>query len=251
MIGGPRAWRWTEGFLGLLFPPQCVWCQLPVAPSQRFCLHCQRRFASDYYRCQKCAAPLPSVLPNADCVRCRDRRWRFEAVYTLAPYRGDMRRAVIMIKRKRYEPLRRGLAELLGDRLMGCFSASRPPTLVPVPYHWSHGFSTAADTAELIAWGIAAQTSWPVAPRAVRRVRKTAKQGVLTWAQRRGNVRRAFAIRRPSDIRGRHVIIVDDVFTSGATAAELARVLLRGGAAAVSVAVIARATGVRDSTGVE
>lgn len=276
--GGRIASQWAGSFVDLLFPPQCVWCQRPTRIGQRLCHSCRQRFLNDYYRCQKCAAPLPKVLPNNDCVLCRAGKWRFSTVVTLATYRGDMRRAVIMMKRKRFEPLRRAMADLLGEKLQqqwwpthrlnsssgveessnadGSHAAATPavansPVLVPVPYHWSHGFSSAADTAELLAHGIATQTTWPVVQGAVRRVRKTAKQGVLTWAERKANVHKAFALKSAQEIRGRQVLLVDDVFTSGATAAELTRILLRGGAAGVSIAVVARATGVRESPGME
>jgi ComF family protein len=270
MIAYQAAERLVDGFVDLLFPPQCVWCHVPSSIGERLCDACRQRFVSNYYRCQKCAAPLPRVLPNADCIRCRAGKWRFDRVYALAPYRGDMRRAVIMMKRRRFEPLRRALADLLGEKLLAEFNScaeaikanalpgndvdehateagSQLPVLVPVPYHWSHSFSTAADTAELLAYGISQRTSWPVVRSAIGRVRKTAKQGVLTWAERKVNVRQAFAMKAPQLIEKRHVLLVDDVMTSGATTAELSRLLLKAGAMRVSVVVAARASGVRES----
>jgi len=275
---GQELW---DGFADLLFPPQCVWCQVPTQRHQRLCPACRKRFVSNYYRCRKCATPLPSVLPNADCVRCRAGKWRFSSVITLAPYRGQMRQAVIMMKRKRFEPLRRAVAELLAEKLLQEFFADTPilspqllatpvdvtpfetaaalapasssplPILVPVPYHWTHGFSSAADTASVLARDIAAYTHWPLVTGAVRRQRKTAKQGLLSWSDRTRNVRRAFAMRAPQLVQGRQVLLVDDVLTSGATAAELTRLLLSAGALQVTVVVAARGTGVRESRSVE
>ncbi len=265
----------VESTVDLLFPPQCAWCHVPAGIDQRLCQACRGRLVSEYYRCQKCAAPLPRVLPNADCVRCRTGKWRFTSVITLAPYRGDMRRAVIMMKRKHHEPLRRAIADLLGEKLWATFPSALsidrptlplkgtsgilndgtgthlPPLLVPVPYHWSHGFSSAADTAELLAFGIAERTRWPVVRGAVRRVRKTAKQGVMSWNERKANVRKAFVVNATELLLERQVLLVDDVLTSGATAAELSRILLAAGAASVSVVVAARATGVRESPAME
>jgi ComF family protein len=276
VILGSRAEELCGGLADLLFPPQCAWCHCPTRRHERLCAACRTRFVSSYYRCRKCASPLPPVLPNTDCVRCREGKWRFDSVITLAPYRGQMREAVIMMKRKRFEPLRRALAELLAEKLLNEFaiggehpddptpteepisdhpvrqaSLSGPPVVVPVPYHWSHGFSSAADTASVLARGIAATTRWPLVTGAVRRQRKTSKQGVLSWADRASNVRRAFAIRLPALVEGRHVVLIDDVLTSGATAAELTRLLLSAGAVQVTVAVAARGTGVRESRGVE
>ena len=236
--------------LDLLYPPECVWCQTPAELNQRLCAACKSRFLSRYYRCQKCAAPLPQVLPNEDCSRCRAAKWRFAHVVALATYRGDMRRAVIMMKRRRFEPLRRAMAELLADQLrLEPILSTHPPLLIPVPYHWSHAFSMATNTAELLAQGIAARIGWPIDQTAVGRTRKTSKQGMLSWAERKTNVRRAFAVRAPARVQGRQIWLVDDVMTSGATTAELTRQLLKAGAAVVNVAVVARGTGVRESPG--
>lgn len=234
--------------LDLLYPPECVWCQTPADLNQRLCAACHARFLSRYYCCQKCAAPLPPVLPNKDCSRCRAAKWRFSHVVALATYRGDMRRAVIMMKRRRFEPLRRAMAELLADQLrLEPILPAHPPLLIPVPYHWSHAFSTATNTAELLAQGIAARIGWPIDQSAVRRSRKTAKQGMLSWAERKINVRHAFTVRAPARVQGRQIWLVDDVMASGATTAELARQLLKAGAAVVNVAVVARGTGMRES----
>lgn len=234
--------------LDLLYPPECVWCQSPTDLNQRLCATCSSRFLTRYYCCQKCAAPLPQVLPNKDCSRCRAAKWRFTHVVALATYRGEMRRAVIMMKRRRFEPLRRAMAGLLAEQLrLEPVSSAQPPLLIPVPYHWSHAFSTATNTAELLAQGIAAKIGWPIDQSAVQRTRKTAKQGMLSWTERKTNVRRAFTIRAPARVRGRQIWLVDDVMTSGATSAELARQLLKAGAAVVNVAVVARGTGVRES----
>ncbi|MCA9134105.1 MAG: hypothetical protein KDA45_13150, partial [Planctomycetales bacterium] len=285
-----------HSLLSLLYPPECTWCGQATAFHCRLCPACRQLFVSNYYRCQRCATPLPSVVPNQDCFRCREAKWRFSRVLTLGPYRGELRQAVILMKKPRFELLRRALGELLAEQVLdsdtapaakiapgdapapqhpaasadGLSQANGPstgqgrlpaarqargespagelaPWLVPVPNHWSHGFSSAANTAESLARAIARPTGWRVATRIVGRIRKTAKQGMLSWTERKRNVRGAFAINRTQGLSGRHVMLVDDVLTSGATAAELSRLLLKAGAARVSVLVIARGTGARES----
>ena len=143
---------------------------------------------------------------------------------------------------------RRAMADLLGQQLLlEPQHAAALPLLIPVPYHWSHAFSSSANTSELLAQGIATTCRWSVAQRIVRRTRKTSKQGLLSWAERKTNVRHAFSVHAPNALQGRQVWLVDDVMTSGATTAELARLLLKAGAAQVNVAVVARGTGVRES----
>jgi ComF family protein len=254
-----RASVGMKSLLGLLYPPECVWCGEPTAFEQRLCDACRRVFVSDYYRCQKCATPLPSVVPNRDCFRCRDAHWRFSKVVTLGPYRGKLREAVILMKKPSFEPLRQAFGILLAEALLpertsghehdddGVTNGEEQPLIVPVPNHWTHGFSAAADTADSLARAVAAHTGWPVAARIVRRIRKTAKQGMLTWSERKNNVRSAFEIRSSTKLIGRHVMLVDDVLTSGATAAELAKLLTKAKAARVTIVVAARGTGVRES----
>lgn len=205
---------------------------------------------SDYYRCARCANPLPTVVPRDGCFRCRDSGWKFSRVLTLGPYRGRLREAVILSKKRSYETLRIGLAQLLVERLHAEDqlqpSSSLAPLLVPVPNHWTHSFSRAAPTASSLAFAIGRLTQISVTTNLVRRTRKTAKQGMLSWTERKQNVRGAFEINRAKILSGRHVWLIDDVLTSGATAAELSRCLLQAGAEDVSVMVIARGTGAKD-----
>ncbi|MEZ6077918.1 MAG: hypothetical protein R3C56_20275 [Pirellulaceae bacterium] len=107
-------------------------------------------------------------------------------------------RAIISMKRNRFEPLRRAMADLLGQQLLlEPQHTDALPLLIPVPYHWSHAFSSSTNTAELLAQGIATTSGWPIAQRIVRRIRKTSKQGMLSWAERKTNVRHAFSVKSP------------------------------------------------------
>ncbi len=230
----------------MICPSECVWCERPTSQGIYFCAACLPLFLSDYYRCQRCASPLPTVVPNETCSRCDAAKWHFTAVVTLGPYRGRLREAVIQMKKKRHELLRRAVGGLMAVELCKQFESTLP-LLLPVPNHWTRNFVRSICQASSLAQAIAAETGWPVVTRVVRRRRKTAKQGMLSWTERTKNVRGAFCIKASAKLRGRHIIVVDDVLTSGATADEIAKLLLANGAARVSVAVAARGTGARES----
>lgn len=232
----------------LLCPTECVWCEVPTVEEETFCADCRLVFVSDYYRCRRCASPLPPVVPNNRCARCDAARWRFSEVVTLGPYRGRLREAVILMKKRRHELLRRGMGLLVAEMLQGCdFGAT--PLLVPVPNHWSRNLLRGVCPASSLAQAISIGTNWPVASGVVSRRRKTAKQGMLSWTERKQNVRGAFVVpdRAVPRIKHQSIVVVDDVLTSGATANEIARLLLKHGAAKVSVAVVARGTGAREA----
>jgi ComF family protein len=121
-------------------------------------------------------------------------------------------------------------ADMLGDGAV----------LVPVPLHrwrlWRRGYNQAA----LLAVAIARRSGNPVAVDALQRIRATDSSRGMSRSQRAANVRGVFRVARPAAIKGRRVVLVDDVLTTGATVAACTRMLLRGGAAQVDVLTWAR-----------
>ena len=242
----------SKSLAEFLFPPECVWCRKLVARGGgAICEECQGVLVGDYYRCRKCATPLPNVVPNDDCFRCREAKWRFDRVVTLGPYRAQLRDAVIRMKRPANELLRRVVAELMTQQLVQDLGEESLTTgkvvLLPVPNYWTHSFMGAADAAGSLATQVSKHTGLPCLTRMLRRIRKTDKQGMLSWSERAKNVRGAFEIADAEVVKGSHVIVVDDVLTSGATCAEIASRLKRAGAYQVTILVAARGTGAKES----
>lgn len=229
----------------MAFPPECAFCQDPVDLDENLCQDCRQYLVSDRYCCQRCAMPLPRVLPNQDCSRCRQHHWHFSRVIALGHYQGKLREAVILCKKIRFENLRYALTKEIANRLKlhvpGLFADQ--VVILPVPNHWTRIFARTAPTARSLAQMLGGQTGWPVLTRIVSRIRTTRKQGMLSLAERQQNVRGAFRLIRAKSLTGRHVLIVDDVLTSGATANELAKQVRLAKPADISVVAIARATG--------
>jgi ComF family protein len=229
----------------LVYPPECAFCSAAVPQDQRLCGRCTQQLVSSAHRCQRCAMPLPEVLPNDDCIHCRKIDWRFSRVIALGSYRGRLKEAVILCKKLRCESLRFALALQMVEQVRARIPETehQAPLLIPIPNHWTRAFSRAAPTANRLADLMSRSTGWPVATGMVVKVRKTLKQGMLSASERRKNVRGAFLKKSAESLRGRHVVIVDDVLTSGATANEVARQLWRCHPKDVSVTVIARGAG--------
>lgn len=220
-------------------------CQIPVDLGRRLCSECQEQLVSQRYCCRRCAMPLPKVLPNDSCSRCRHHRWRFSRIVALGHYQGRLREAVILCKKIRFENLRHVLALELSNRLRQQLPtlADQNVVILPVPNHWTRVFARTAPTACSLAQLLGSHSRWPVLTRIVRRIRRTRKQGMLSLTERRQNVHGAFRIIRPHLLTGRHVLIVDDVLTSGATADELAKQVRLANPSDITVVAIARATG--------
>jgi ComF family protein len=180
------------------------------------------------------------------CGVCRRVKQVFERAIAFGSYDGVLRDLIHLLKYENVRPaalvLGRRLAEVLAE-LPENFR-SEPPVVIPVPLHPSRLRQRGFNQAELIAraalnlqpWGVRSAIN---ATALVRR-RATGTQTGLTPHQRRQNIRGAFRLRRVNEIAGRDIVLVDDVFTTGTTVTECARVLLRGGARGVWVATVAR-----------
>lgn len=139
------------------------------------------------------------------------------------------------------EPLSAAIAELAGERLGMSIAAWRPDLVLPVPMHWFRRWRTGTNSAAIVAERLAARLHARLALRLVSRRRHTRPQSGLSPPERLANVRGAFRLRRKALVSGRRVLVVDDILTTAATSNEIARLLIRAGAAEVAVAVIARA----------
>jgi ComF family protein len=152
-----------------------------------------------------------------------------------------MKELIHRFKYGRNVRLRRPLALLMAAELAAYVGEVAPDLLVPVPLHrrrlrW-RGFNQSVLLGEVatVRWGI------PLCPDALRRVRQTGEQTALDARAREGNVRGAFEVARPELVQGRRILILDDVYTTGSTVRECARVLKRSGSGEVFVATVARA----------
>ena len=166
-------------------------------------------------------------------------------------YEGGLRELIHLLKYNSVRPaakvLGRLLAEALAELELGFEQLTfeqLPILVIPVPLYKSKRRQRGFNQAELIAR--AALKLRPeserlqLGPDILLRTRDTASQIGLTSHQRRANLRGAFAVARAAEVTGREVILVDDVYTTGATATECAQVLRRAGAAKVWVATVAR-----------
>jgi ComF family protein len=170
----------------------------------------------------------------------------FARAVAYGSFDGGLRELIHLLKYALVLPaanvLGRMLAEATAD--LDFNLASGPVLVVPVPLHRKRLRQREFNHAELIARAAikiaAAPDRFSVSSSVLERKRETSSQTGLTSSQRRENVRGAFAVSRPDILKGREVLVVDDVYTTGATVSECARVLRRGGASRVWVATVAR-----------
>jgi len=195
--------------------------------------------------CAACDAALP-YLPTAHCPVCALPTWdgaicghclhnppHFKRTVAAYSYAFPLDKLVLAFKYS--EKLH--LAHSLGDRLAQAVVV-RPDCVVAMPLHPARLRERGFNQSLQLARHIGRRLDIPVLPHACQRVRNTASQSTLPWKERSRNMRKAFS--STAEVSGKHVAVVDDVMTTGATLNELARVLLNAGASEVSAWVVAR-----------
>ncbi|TCJ18170.1 ComF family protein [Parasulfuritortus cantonensis] len=179
-------------------------------------------------RCPVCAMPTPGGAVCGACLKRAPAYDRTEAVFRYA-FPAD-----VLVQRLKY-----GGQTVLAGYLAGLMAPSaRPDLIVAMPLHPHRLRERGYNQAALLAGHLARRLALPFAATACRRLRDTPPQVDLPVKARRRNLRGAFDC--TMDLAGRHVALVDDVMTSGASLDELARVVKRAGAAEVSAWVVAR-----------
>ncbi len=252
----PSHWirRAAEGLFCVLFPADCRICgepllnisRLPVCPGclgamepvhGKVCSICGERVLSSY------ALTDPDGLMR--CPLCRRVDRPFERAVAYGSYDDGLRELIHLLKYNGVRPA----AEVLGRMLAETIVALEPEfeqdevLVVPVPLYKAKRRPRSFNQAELImrsALKHLGNTQLQLAIDILQRVRETRSQIGLTAHQRRENLRGAFAVSSAGEVTGREVLVVDDVYTTGTTVSECARILKRAGAARVWVATVAR-----------
>jgi len=218
------SWRQVDKILDAIFPPRCLLCGTPNAGGPA---------------CPGCLGDLPWLGAGG---QVSPAGWHFGPAAAALSYEYPVDRLIVAAKFGRRVPVARGLGELMALRMPEL--SQSPEAVVPVPLHWRREAERGFNQAEEIARSLCRARQWPLRSDLCRRVRPTPEQSALGAVDRRKNLYGAFALRRPDSLRGfRHVMIVDDVVTTGATAEAVAEVLGQAGVQQVTLWTVARTPG--------
>ena len=237
--------RTTAGGLAdLILPQVCCGCEAGEVSTGGLCGACNIQLldlVSTGY-CPRCGATLgPNVPVRQDgCFACPNPLPRFETVVRLGPYASPLREAILDLKYRRRETMRRRLGRMLAHALIARHEERPFDLVMPIPMHWRRRLGRSCDHARLISQTVGRELGLPVGHELIR-IRHTPQQVHLPRSRRIENVRRAFAVTDTACVEGANILLIDDVTTTGATANEATRTLLAGGASKVTLAVVAKA----------
>jgi len=212
--------------------------EISRVPVCRSCLREPAPLEAEFF-CVSCRTPFRNSFPldeEGRCALCRNGLRGFDAAYCYGAYEGALRKLIHLYKYGRIQTLARPLGELL---LRALPRDERFDVITPVPLHWRRRWQRGFNQAELLARMVAMRTGMPAAG-LLRRVRATSVQAGLSNTNRRRNVAAAFRCHRSGRAKGQRILLVDDVMTTGSTAAACAAALKRAGAERVALLTVAR-----------
>ena len=224
-------WRWLGA---RLCPPRCLVCRETAAAGADLCAACRDALPWNDRACLRCALPLPGA--DASCGACLRRPPPLRAAHAAFVYGFPLDRLLPRFKFHRDLAAGRLLAGAMAERFA---ALPRPDALLAVPLHRARLRRRGYDQALELATPLARALGLPLRTGVLLRTRDTAPQSELDAGARRRNLRGAFAV-APGTVPPAHVVLVDDVMTTGATLHAAAKALRRAGVAHVDAWVCAR-----------
>ena len=236
---------WYRQAIRFVLPVACIGCgrSLTTDPIPFFCQDCWNQIVPlTGPSCSRCDQPFvsPAAIsstPDHQCQNCLERPPAYQRAWTLFPYLPPLQGAICAFKYRGKFSLGTPLGTLMAGAL--------PPELdvdliVPVPLYAARLRGREFNQSLLLADRLSRHLKKPVSVSCLIRVLPTDPQTTLTRQERLRNLRQAFAVREPDLFAARRILLVDDVFTTGTTLNECAKVLLQSGAESVSAVTLAR-----------
>ncbi len=232
-----------HALLDVILPPICHICHsfIPNAGTLHICQTCHDRLPLvSLPLCTLCGIPFSGTGNDHRCGACTLQPPHFDSARAHFLYEGPIRDLIHAFKYNRKTHLRYPLALLVLEGISGVIADHDPNLIVPVPLHRSRLRQRGFNQAVLLGRVLSRHLALPMAPAALVRTRATEPQIELSAAERRANVRGAFAVKEPERIAGKSILLLDDVMTTGSTMDECAKELKKAGASAVIAVTIAR-----------
>ncbi len=230
----------------ILFPPQCVICDkvLELNVADCICVDCKERLRAcvNQVCCEKCGKPIVSFGTKQRCYRCLNATsGHFDKIASAYIYDAPVRESIVRYKSKGIQSYAKTYADILNIALGQHYTDLPFDFICAAPSHRKKTVYQGFDNVELICRYLSKETGIPFRKGTIKKIRKTAKQTTLGFAERLENLRNSMTVPLPESIAGKRVLLIDDVCTTGATIVECSRALKSAGAKSVHALTLATA----------
>ena len=221
-------------FQDLLFPKLCVGCK---KSGTLLCDQCAPKIQFIYTQiCPICHRPAIGGITHAGCKS----PWGLDGLVSISYYKGPTRSLIRQLKYHHVTIVQELIGQLLDSYLRHESIHFPPAIIVPIPLHQTSQARRGYNQAEIIASQVATHLQLPILATLLKRTSATTSQTRLSQTERQANVKGAFQLATTENIKGASFILIDDVFTTGATLREAAKVLKRAGAKQVFAITLAQ-----------
>ena len=225
--------------LDFLLPPTCPVCH-KKGIEDGLCPKCfsELEFIGTQ-KCSVCGQPLDAIVPGmAVCGKCLKDPPHFRQAEAVFKYNDTSKKLILAYKHGDHIELTELFVKWMATNSKALIEKN--DILIPVPLHWKRLLKRKYNQSALLAQRLAKRYGKEYAPLVLVRKKATPSQGHLSPKERKKNVTGVFEVKRPEQIQGKAILLIDDVFTTGATVGECAKVLLKAGAKSVDVLTLAR-----------
>lgn len=233
--------------LNLVYPPKCVFCGVRLSPkASRFvCAECANTlpYTKVYARCKRCGKPIARTQSDI-CRQCRTEKQYITRKTAAFVYADAAKRAVLTFKKERNAGNADTLADYIAQMVRTDFKGIEFDYVVSVPPRKKNFTDENYDQAARLARAVSLKISVPYLKGVMQQTSKIRKQSTLSYSDRARNVKGKFAVVKPSYIKNKTLLIIDDVCTSGSTLNECGRVLKDSGAYRIYAATLTTVPGI-------
>ncbi|MBU1043633.1 MAG: ComF family protein [Candidatus Omnitrophica bacterium] len=231
--------------IDLIYPRFCVFCHSKLNSNSDYNLCSQCALEINPIKapfCLKCGAKLDqlSQIRYNGCNRCSNKKYHFDQVLSACKYKGMVKHCIHLFKYKRKRKTKNILSDILIRFLNENFCPKNIDLITAVPLHKhklrDRGFNQSDLIADKISTALGIESSLDN----LCRIKKTVSQVTLNAQQRQLNILGAFSCKNPEEFKNKRILLIDDIFTTGSTLDECARVLKQSGAKEVTCLTIAR-----------
>ena len=235
--------KFIHRFIDFIFPQRCLCCGKVIHSDDSLCVDCFERinFITAPF-CKHCGSPLYSENDLSDelyCVSCLNHKDAFRFCRSAILYNDGSKKLLLDFKFSDRTENRKLLAKWLFLAGKDIFSAG-VDLLIPIPLHYTRLLKRKYNQSAILAKELSTLTNIPVEYKSLKKIKRTLPQVLCNGKQRQKNVKNAFKVANTERIKNKRIVLIDDVYTTGATMKECTKVLLNAGAKSVDVLTVAK-----------
>jgi len=235
--------KWLKNLLDCILPKRCLICGKIIQSTDSLCPDCfdNLHFISEPY-CRHCGKPLTGHIDDIkglSCIECLNKKSLFRMCRAAIEYDEFSKKIILDFKFADHLENRKLLARWLFIAGKDIFEFGAD-LIIPVPLHYTRLIKRKYNQSAILATELSLLTKIPTDYKTLKKKRYTLPQVQCNGKQRIINIKNAFKVIKPENIKGKRIILIDDVYTTGSTLKECAKVLLKAGAKSVDALTVAR-----------